>query len=168
MRALPLSILLLALPAAAGDGPAPLTLENAVNLALERNRDLARSRTLLGRNRQGLRVAEAEFSFSFRPEGTAGAGDSESRVQYGLAATRAFRTGTEVQLRGSAGIREPKADESDTAEDADDTDNADTLYNGRATIQVTQPVFRNFGRLVNEEGIATARDNLRTARRALE
>ena len=168
MRALPLSLLLLALPAAAGDGPAPLTLENAVNLALERNRDLARSRTLLGRNRQGLRVAEAEFSFSFRPEGTAGAGDSESRVQYGLAATRAFRTGTEVQLRGSAGIREPKADESDTAEDADDTDNADTLYNGRATIQVTQPVFRNFGRLVNEEGIATARDNLRTARRALE
>lgn len=168
MRALPLSLLLLALPAAAGDGPAPLTLENAVNLALERNRDLARSRTLLGRNQQGLRAAEAEFSFSFRPEGTAGAGDSESRVQYGLAATRAFRTGTEVQLRGSAGIREPQDDDEETTETDAETSTADTLYNGRATIQVTQPVFRNFGRLVNEEGIATARDNLRTARRALE
>ena len=54
--------LLLALPADAGEAPAPLTLERAANLALERNRDLARSRTLLGRNEQGLRAAEAEFS----------------------------------------------------------------------------------------------------------
>lgn len=168
MRALPLSLLLLALPAAAADGPAPMTLEQAVNQALERNRDLARGRTLLGRSEMGLRVAEAEFSFSFRPEGTAGAGDSESRVQYGLAATRAFRTGTEVQIRGSAGIREPQDDDADTTETDADTSTADTLYNGRATIQVTQPVFRNFGRLVNEEGIASARDSLRSARRALE
>ncbi len=168
MHPLPLSLLLLALPATADDGPAPLTLEQAVNQALERNRDLARGRTLLGRSEMGLRVAEAEFSFSFRPEGTAGAGDSESRVQYGLAATRAFRTGTEVQIRGSAGIREPQDDDADTTETDADTSTADTLYNGRATIQVTQPVFRNFGRLVNEEGIASARDSLRSARRALE
>lgn len=162
-------VLLLALPADAAGVPEPLTLDRAASLALERNRDLARSRTLLGRNEQSLRAAEAEFSFSFRPEGSAGAGDSESRMQYGLAATRNFRPGTEVQLRGSAGIRDVKtADDNTPSITTDNADETGRLYNGRATIQVTQPLFRNYGRLVNEEGIATARDNLRSARRALE
>jgi outer membrane protein TolC len=69
-------------------------------------------------------------------------------------ATREFSWGTEVSVGGHMS----------------ETENRDTgdYYRGAVDVEFTQPLFRNFGPLIHEEGIVRANSALRTARRGYE
>jgi outer membrane protein TolC len=152
------ALLWVALPLGASEpvpAPAPtrITLPDAINRALERNRDLARTRVTVRASEFGLLVARAGFAYRYAPVGGASTTADGDRLETGLRVTRRNRLGQEVQARAQA--------EQDSQEE-------DTLRRARASLQFTQPLFRNFGRLVNEEPLERAHADLRRARRGLE
>ncbi|MFZ0486066.1 MAG: TolC family protein [Arenicellales bacterium] len=128
-----------------------LTLERAIGLALTRNRSLAIS--ALGPRSAALSVdtARSAFAISAHPEvsiNTLASGRGATTL--GLSASRKFRTGTELSSRV---VREEFQGIDGNQE--------------RLVVEVSQPLFRFAGRLVNEEPIVQARSDLRRARRRL-
>lgn len=129
-----------------------LTLERAIGLALTRNRTLAVS--ALGSRSAALSVdtARSAFAISARPEvsiNTATGGQGASTV--GFSASRKFTSGTQLSSRV-------------TREEFNGIDGS----RERLVVEVSQPLFRFSGRLVNEEPIAQANSALKRARRQLE
>lgn len=135
-------------------GQLELHLPDAVDMALRLNRDLARAGIGIEDGTYGLAVADAGFSIRYAPVGTASTSSSGDQFEAGMRANRKNLLGQDFQLRVSA--------EQDSGEDSE------TVQRGRVGLQVTQPLFRNFGRLVNEEPLVRARSELRRSRRAYE
>lgn len=129
----------------------PLNLERAIELALSQNRNLAIS--ALGTRSSSLAVsdAESEFAVSAQPEvsfNTATGGDESSTV--GLNISRKLAAGTELSSRL---VHEELGDADGGRE--------------RLVVEVSQPLFRFAGRLVNEEPVIQAQSELVRARRQL-
>lgn len=130
-----------------------LDLPAALNMALAQNRDLAqRARSMRSAN-LGLASASAEFGFSLRPSGGAQRTQDVDAYNYGIALGKKFISGTELE----AG---PRINVSDTDGDS----------NTRTSWQVDfrQPLFRNFGPLVQGESLVMARQRIRSAQRDYE
>lgn len=131
-----------------------LDLSTAFHKALAQNRALAqRALTLRGAD-LALASARAEFGFSLRPDGGAERTEEEDRYRYGLILGKKFLPGLELQ----AG---PRIEWSDS----------ETAGSHRRTswrVDVRQPLFRNFGALVQGESIAQAQQRMRSARRDYE
>lgn len=130
-----------------------LELGRAVQYALDRNRSLARSAQTVRGQQIGLRSARSTFSLRVRPDAAIGVSDSEETWQYGLAASRRFSWGTDIELGVGA---------ASTDVDGETTDDASV------TVSLEQPLFRNFGRLVQLEGVNDAQSGLRAALRSYE
>lgn len=130
-----------------------LDLPTALNMALAQNRDLAQRARSLQSADLGLASAKAEFDFSIRPEGGISRTQDEDRYGYGLAIGKKFLPGAEIQ----AG---PRIDWTDS----DDGVNQRTSWQ----VDFRQPLFRNFGPLVQGENVVQARQRVRSARRDFE
>lgn len=129
-----------------------INLERAIDLALSNNRLLAI--TALDTDSASISVdnARSVFAVSARPEvsfNTASGNGGSSTV--GFNTSKRFETGTEVSSRI-------------TREELDGVEGA----RERLVVQVSQPLFRFSGRLVNEEPLVQARSNLVRAKRQLE
>jgi outer membrane protein TolC len=132
-----------------------MTLEEAVEVALENNRELARA----GLEVEGLAVARDEARARVRaltvaPAGRAEAGNGTVRREAGLEGSWTGPQGT--VLGASAGGREWEFE------------GGEATRRGEVVLSVEQPLFRRFGRLAQEEPAVLADEGWRAARRSLE
>ncbi len=147
-------------------GPPPSSLASAQEISLDKalNRALAHNRNLVLQGHQvrqaelGIKGAEAGFAVRLLPDSSAGLTGSGNNWQYGLTAAKPFITGTELSLGGNY--------QSQTYSLGNIT-NA-TVSGGTITAQISQPLFRNFGTLVNGEPLVRAHQGLKSALRHYE
>jgi outer membrane protein TolC len=143
--------------AAEGPGDAGvLSLEDAIARALEHNRELVRGALAV----QDARLAADQARIAARgvqivPEGAGTTGSGGEDWRAGLRAEATGSYGTRV----GAGFA---AEQIAVEEDADD------WRRGEVRVSVTQPLFRNFGPLVQNEPVVAAGENLLAARRVWE
>ena len=133
-----------------------LDLPTAIQLALLQNRDLGLQRNQVLAGEYGIDRARAEFAFRLAPDGTASVTEGNEAFGYGLSLEKRFVRGAEAGLRAGY-LRFADVDE----------DNAPP-ERASLRLQVSQPLFRNAGRLVNEEPVVAATQGYRTALRRLE
>lgn len=136
-------------------GGTSLTLEDAIGMALTHNRDLVKGALDL----QGYRLAaqsarEAARGIRVVPIGAAEAGSGSESWRAGLGAEATGSYGTRLAVGAAA--HQIKVD------------GAPDLRREEIRVAVEQPLFRNFGPLVQNEPIVSANENLLAARRAWE
>lgn len=130
-----------------------LDLQRAINMALAQNRDLAQRARSVNSAGLGLASANADFGFSLRPSGTAQQTQDTDTYGYGISLGKKFAPGTEIEVG-------PRVTQTET----DDTSNRRTSWQ----VDFRQPLFRNFGPLVQTESLVQARQRIRTAQREYE
>ena len=140
--------------AAVAQAPTPLDLEQAMDLALAHNRELARSALNLRSTAYGIESAQSAFRLRLQPNGRATTDQEGSTWQAGLNASRAFLPGTTLSVGG---------DQLERESDAGSTSRRSTLQ-----VSLEQPLFRDFGARVNHEPITRAEQQLLNARRDWE
>lgn len=136
------------------EDPARIDLPKAIGMALENNRDLARQALGLRSAAYGIDSARAEFSLRLVPTGTARTDQDGSTVNYGLTAVQKFLPGTALEVGGRMEERDDEA--------------SDRSQRSVMQVGLTQPLFRDFGALVQGEAITKAGQQLRRARRDLD
>ena len=132
---------------------APLDLDTAIQTALEHNRRLVFGAFGVERQRLGLKSAQQEFDVEVAPQAAINTTDGDTDWRYGLRAEKKLLWGTEIGL-GVEATRYPSF--------------IDDNWRSAITADIRQPLFRNFGRLVQQEGITAAGDRLLTERRRWE
>lgn len=150
-----LGVAALAWAQAPGTNAVPLAMEEAIQQALDHNRDLVKGALDL----QGYRIAEQGVRETARgiqivPEGSAGVGSDSEDVRAGLRAEATGSYGTRVAVGGA--VRQIEVD------------GAADVRRGEVRVEVSQPLFRRFGPLVQNEPIVAANETLLAARRAWE
>lgn len=138
-----------------GTNSVALVLEDAIAQALEHNRDVVKGALDV----QGYRLAEQQARQAARgvkiiPEGTAGVGSEGGDWSAGARAEATGSFGTRVAV--GAGVRQIEVD------------GAPDRQREEVRVEVSQPLFRQFGPLVQNEPIVSANENLQAARRAWE
>jgi outer membrane protein TolC len=131
----------------------PLTFDAAVNLALSQNRDLARGALAIDRSKLGVEAASQEFATGLIPRGGINTTDNNTDYRYGLRAERKLVWGTEIGIEGNV-LHYPSF--------------VDEPWRSAVRIDVRQPLFQRFGRLVHEEPLTTASEQYRAERRRWE
>jgi outer membrane protein TolC len=131
--------------------PETLTLEQAVRYALHQNRNLAQSVLSLRRSDYGLISARSAFSTRIRPVSEVGFSGDDDTWEQGLITSRKIAWGTDFSLGGRL--------------TSADSVNAGATRRVIVDLTVRQPLFRNFGRMTNVEGVTQARSQLKAAQR---
>lgn len=128
-----------------------ITLDGAINTALSNNPTLKQLRLQTGTAELSIGVARSEFEFSLRPEGGVrlDKGGDENDF-YGLRLSKKTIYGSEVSI---SGVSESLIDSG---------------RQNRFTLELSQPLFRFAGALINEEVIIQAKQSRRTVLRDLE
>lgn len=142
--------------AAEGSEEAPLLLDlgAAINLALEQNHTLMRSRLGVDAASAALAGERAEFSFRLEPGGSASTSSTIDSYEAGLRLARRAPIGTEVAVRGSIARDAPELGE--------------PLERAGVRVTVSQPLLRRFGTLVNLDPVESARLNVTASLRRLQ
>jgi len=131
--------------------PQSLSLTSAINLALAQNRSLVLTSLGTRSSELGVAAAQTEFRLSVRPELAPIISNDDSSSVYGVSVARKLQWGTRL----SAALRsEPGAFGNARGE--------------RVVVQVSQPLFRNAGRLIALEPTTQANQALRSAQRRFE
>lgn len=131
-----------------------ITLESAINTALSGNRELASLELDLNGRVLAAEQARYQFAFNLRPIAAASTQTDTDYLRLGIEGSRQLPVGTEVGL----GVRM----------DNTDSDTDGRTRSGVVFVDVSQPVFRDWGTLVNREGIIDADNRIMAARRLLE
>lgn len=133
----------------------PLSLEEAIAWALNGNRHLAAS----GLNVQSEEMRARQTKESLRgieivPQGAGGMGHDVDEWSAGFGVGKTTSAGTRIAV-GSR-VRELSPDE------------GQSMRRGEVTVEVSQPLFQNFGALMQDEAIVAANENVRALRRTWE
>jgi len=132
-----------------------ITLDEAIEGALLHNLDLAQSARDVQGNRLAAEAAQVRVvDFQVAPEGAAGATDAGGDWQGGLRAGVTVPTGARLEAVGLARQIE--------------VEGAADLRRQELRVEISQPLFRNFGPLVRNEPAVAADETWRAARRAWE
>jgi outer membrane protein len=135
----------------AGDETAiSLTLEEAINLALEANRNILVSASNLESQRLYLSSAEAEFELKIVPSLTAGASDDYKSLGSEVSLDKKLKMGPRASLTPGIGVS-----------------NADDKYLGKTAVSLEIPLLRDFGKDVTLEGIRSSEFSVRSTERSL-
>ena len=134
---------------------APLALEDAIEQALAHNRDLVKGALDL----RGYRLAEQQARETARgiqitPDGSASVGPDGGDWSAGLRAEATGSYGTRVAV--STGARQIEVE------------GEPDLRREEVRVEISQPLFRQFGPLAQNEPIVSANENLLAARRVWE
>ena len=141
-----LTLLLLALE----DGT--LLLEDAIALALERNRDLQGALLNLGNSETRLDLQHETFRWQFGSGLAASDGDDSTRtVTFNTTVDKQTRLGTNLGLTASTDL----------------SDTADERYQTDYTLSIQQPLSFRAGPLYNERGLRSAERSLESSRESL-
>lgn len=131
----------------------PLELENAIRMALEHNLELARGGVSVAKSQVAVEAAHTDFATTLKPSGSIESTDGDTEWSYGMRAEKKLLTGTEIGL-GADVTEYPSI--------------ADERWRSSVRLDITQPLFRRFGKLVQREGITSAEEQLLTQRRQWE
>jgi outer membrane protein TolC len=131
-----------------------LALTAAIDTALVRNRDLAKLALSLQSELLSRDSAGADFAVTVRPSGSASRSDQRTFSDYGLDAIRKFAWGTELTLGGRA---------QDYGLDDSAVSKRDSVR-----VEVSQPLFRYAGPLVQLNNLVHAESRIAAARRNIE
>lgn len=132
---------------------APMSLEEAIRTALARNLDLARAALDVQRQTLALQSERQAFDVTVTPQGQVNTTGDDTDWRYGLRAEKRTVWGTELGL-GADVSRYP--------------DFVNEPWRSAVKVDLRQPLFRNFGPLVNQEGITAAGERLVAERRRWE
>jgi outer membrane protein TolC len=132
----------------------PLTLTAAIDTALVQNRDLAKMALSLQSELLSRDSAAADFAVTIRPSGSANRNDERLSYHYGVDAIRKFAWGTDLTLGGKA---------QDYGLDDSTVSKRDDVH-----VEVSQPLFRYAGPLVNRNNLLHAESQVAAARRNVE
>lgn len=156
MKAIIAGVLLACLP---GRGISPerttetLDLARAIRMAIAQNRTLARSAVDTSIGALDIARAETAFQLDVRPEFYLDAQSGQTVAGGGLSASKKWPLGTQTSIGGFL---------------AGASIDGSALRQKSLQIEITQPLFRNFGALIQREPVIQARHNYRTSLRALE
>lgn len=140
---------------ASGPEALPLSLEAAIEQALQHNRELVKGALELQESRLGVQQArEAARGLQLVPEGSGGFGSDSDDWRAGVRAEATGAFGTRVEVGGAARQIE--------------VDGQPSWRREEISAAVSQPLFRNFGPLVHNEPVTAASENLLAARRTWE
>lgn len=139
-------------PVSRADGP--ISLEDAVGFALQSNRNLRVLSMSISSAELSLKGARADFTVGVTPMGAADTSDDSETVEWGVALDRRTTLGTSLSAAGEMG--------------RDEVGTADPVHRARVSVEVQQPLLRNFGPLVNRESVTRAEVRVAAARRELE
>jgi len=128
-----------------------LDLQSAIDLALRQNRELVRSALSVDRARWSVRKAQSSFALRVRPDSNIGFDSEQNSFDYGLGVSRNTPLGTRYDVASRVTRTQP--------EDQDD------IQRTTVAIGLRQPLFRNFGRLVNLDHVVQANQTLASVRR---
>lgn len=129
--------------------PFPLSLGEAVRLALLNNERILSSRENIDQARLGLNLAESAFGIKITPNVLGSFGQSDARNQtYGVGASRRFTTGTEVRVDVGA---------------ATFHNQFGNYYAADTTLLVNQPLLRGFGPMVGRRPLERANYQVESA-----
>ena len=123
----------------------PLVLETAIQTALQHNAQLAYGSLAVDRQRLDVTSTRQEFDTELSPMGSVNNTGGDTDWQYGIQARKKLIWGTEIGL-GAEVNRYPSF--------------VDDSWRSAVKVDVRQPLFRNFGRLVHEEGMTAAGERL--------
>ena len=154
MRRVFLIALIFVLPVLPVTAQEPLSLSGAIDAALTQNRDLARLALALESALLSREGAEADFAVTVKPGGAVNRNDDRTSYNYGVEAIRKFSWGTDLSLGGSI-------------EDAG-IEGSDVSKRDSVRVQVSQPLFRYAGPLVNLDKLVSAQSQVAAARRNVE
>ncbi len=148
----------LLLPASLLDAAGPtnslsFTLDAAISAALARNRQLAHGALAVTRGKLGVEAARQDFAVGITPYGTVNTANGDTDSRYGMRLNRKFAWGTEIGLDADAHHYPSFVDEP---------------WRSAVKIDVRQPLFQRFGRLVHEEPLTAAGEQWRAERRRWE
>jgi len=137
-------------------GAAEVDLQQAINYALTQNKSLVRAALDVDASRFGIDVTQAEFGLSIQPQASISGSQGDNGYSYGLVTSKKLITGTELTVGG-------------VVDELPEELSGFGLRQGRRVqVAISQPIFRNFGRLVHGEGLLQANNALRTAQRQYE
>lgn len=128
--------------------PYRLDLDRAIELAVWQNRSLVLDVLDIKGARLAVEGAESRFDIEVRPVLEIGTLDDETTSRYGLETAKRFGTGARLSATVTS----------------DDFDRS-IGRRARLAIEFNQPLFRRFGRLVNEEPVVRATSVLRRSER---
>lgn len=131
------------------DPPKTLALAEAIEMALQNNLELARLSQRVRESELGISAAESDFSITITPMASIVSQDGEGSWRYGVRAGKKLEYGTILNLEGAVARR-----------DDEDTSDSYGSKEGVVRLELRQPLFRNFGRLVNIERKTQARSDM--------
>lgn len=131
-------------------------LRKAIELALLHNRELAKARLSVRSGQIALARAQSEFASELTPSGSLGADSGSEIANMGLQWSKKLALGTSLRAGASVTAGEAKLDEGN-----------EWYYQSSASLSIEQPLFENFGILVNKEPLNQAVESLRAHARML-
>jgi outer membrane protein len=150
------------------DNAIQLSLERAVEIALQQNLGLVIERYT--RTQQRLGITQSLGIYDLLANATATAEDSKSATLSALVPSASSRQAVNfsfTQLVPTGGAVSVGWDNS-RSESNSQFLQASTFYNSGATFSFSQPLLRDFGRLATERGILIARTNSQVSRQEFE
>ena len=150
------------------DNSIQLSLERAVEIALQQNLGLVIERYT--RTQQRLGITQSLGIYDLLANATATAEDSKSATLSALVPSASSRQAVNfsfTQLVPTGGAVSVGWDNS-RSESNSQFLQASTFYNSGATFSFSQPLLRDFGRLATERGILIARTNSQVSRQEFE
>lgn len=138
---------------ASNDLPASLSLDAAINLAVAHNLELARAGLGVERQRLAVEAAHAPFAVDVEPSGSFTTTDGETEWSYAMRVEKRLLTGLELGIEGEV---------------AEYSSLVDEPWRSAARVELSQPLFRQAGALVQREPITQAEEGLKAEERAWE
>ena len=132
-----------------------IDLTQAINYALIQNKIIVRAALDVDATRFGIDAEKAEFRVSVRPHASLTGSEADDGYSYGLSTSKKLITGTELSITGGV-------------DNIPDELSGIGLRQERVQVAITQPIFRNFGRLIHGEGLIQSNNDLKTAERQYE
>lgn len=130
------------------DDASAITLETAINLALQANRNLVSDRYNVENVQLSRLNAETEFDFKVKPATQVGVNNENKRVGVGVTLEKKFTSGMTASILPNVVWGDPE-------------------HSGQVGLSVTIPLFKGRGRGVNLDGIESAKFTLRKSQRSL-
>ena len=130
-----------------------LTLEQAINLALQANRNLRVSASSVESQHLSLSSAESEFELKILPSTSADFSDDYKNLGAGISLEKKFGVGTRASLS-------PRIERSDD-------DYSGKNYSGKVGLSLEIPLLRGFGKDVNLDSVLSSQFSLRNSERSL-
>jgi outer membrane protein TolC len=137
-----------------GDGAViSLTLEEAINLALDANRNLVRSASGVESQRLSLASVESQFDLKIFPSTNLAFEEDYESIGGGISLEKEFGLGPRASVRPTIERSEIESQEKN--------------YYGRTGFSLDVPLLRGFGKTVNLDSVRSSEYSVRSAERSL-